>query len=154
MASVEVLDLESTADRQRWEELVEEAPTPDIYYRPGYVDACRVAENGRVVGLLVRTHTNSFLIPILLKKIPDLGDADDSGYDGITPYGYGGILPISNNLVTADSAALLVNELRNWCLASQVVSCLIRLHPLLNETAWFGGSKNVDRFGQIGRAHV
>ena len=99
------------------------------------------------MGLLVRTHANSFLIPLLLKKIPDLGDGDDSGYDGITPYGYGGILLISNNPVAADSAALLVSELRNWCLASQVVSCLIRLHPLLNEAAWFGGSKNMDRFG-------
>ncbi len=103
----------------RWDGLVGDAPTPDVYFRPGYCRAYEVAGDGRAVA--VRTETALF--PLLLRELPD----GEDGFDAVTPYGYGGLLPL------AGGADLLadVRQLRDWCVANDVVTCLLRLHPLL-----------------------
>ena len=111
----------------RWDELVDAAPTPDVYFRPGYGRAYEVAGDGRLVGV----RTGSALFPLLLRELPFGGE----GLDAVTPYGYGGLLPLAPD---ADPATD-VRQLRDWCATSGVVSALLRLHPLL------GGSERLSR---------
>jgi serine/alanine adding enzyme len=107
------------ADDARWDGLVDEAPTPDVYFRPGYCRAYEAAEKGRIVAV----QTGTALFPLMLRELP----YGESGFDAATPYGYGGILPLTDgaDLVTD------VRRLRDWCATNGVVSALLRLHPLL-----------------------
>jgi hypothetical protein len=104
---------------ERWDELVDGAPTPDVYFRPGYCGAYEAAGEGRAIA--VRTETALF--PLLLRELPFGVD----GLDAVTPYGYGGLLPLTEGAGLRTD----LDQLREWCVASGVVSCLLRLHPLL-----------------------
>jgi serine/alanine adding enzyme len=107
------------ADDARWDGLVDAAPTPDVYFRPGYCRAYEAVDDGRAVA--VRTETALF--PLTLKELP----FGEDGFDAATPYGYGGILPLteSADLVTD------VRRLRDWCVTNGIVSAFLRLHPLV-----------------------
>jgi hypothetical protein len=107
------------AGDERWDELVDASPTPDVYFRPGYCRAYEAAGDGRLVG--VRSATALF--PLLLRELP----YGEEGFDAVTPYGYGGVLP----LVSGPDLLADVSQLRDWCVSNGVVSCLLRLHPLL-----------------------
>jgi hypothetical protein len=104
---------------ERWDELVDAAPTPDIYFRPGYGRAYEAAGEGRLVGV----HTEAALFPLLLRELP----FGEDGLDAVTPYGYGGLLPLASGTDSVED----VRQLRDWCVANGVVSALLRLHPLL-----------------------
>jgi serine/alanine adding enzyme len=114
------------AGDSRWDELVDAAPTPDVYYRPGYCAAYEAAGHGR----LVAVETASALFPLLLRPLP----FGEDGGDAATPYGYGGVLTGSDPVKTTD-----LRQLRDWCATNGVVSCLLRLHPLL------GGSEQLSQ---------
>ena len=100
----------------RWDELVDGSPTPDVYYRPGYCGAYEAAGHGRAVAVA----TDGALFPLLLRPLP----FGEDGLDAVTPYGYGGVL-------TEPGASADLRQLRDWCATNGVVSCLLRLHPLL-----------------------
>jgi Acetyltransferase (GNAT) domain len=107
------------AGDERWDGLVDAAPTPDVYFRPGYCRAYEAAGEGRLVGV----RTEAALFPLLLRGLP----FGEDGFDAVTPYGYGGLLPLAEG---ADLSAD-VSQLRDWCVTNGVVSVLVRLHPLL-----------------------
>ena len=114
------------AGDSRWDELVDASPTQDVYYRPGYCVAYEAAGHGR----LVAVETAGGLFPLLLRPLP----FGEDGVDAATPYGYGGVLTGSDPVKTTD-----LHQLRDWCVANGVVSCLLRLHPLL------GGSEQLSQ---------
>ena len=112
------------ADDRRWDELVEAAAADDVYYRPGYCRAYEAAGHGRAVAVV----TEHALFPLLLRPLP----FGEDGFDAATPYGYGGVLPLGRHAsATGTVPASEVRQLRDWCMAAGVVSCLLRLHPLL-----------------------
>jgi serine/alanine adding enzyme len=120
------------AGDSRWDELVDAAPTPDVYYRPGYCAAYEAAGHGR----LVAVETAGALFPLLLRPLP-FGEA---GVDAATPYGYGGVLATgSDPIKTTD-----VHQLRDWCATNGVVSCLLRLNPLLGGSEQLSQSDEAD----------
>jgi hypothetical protein len=112
------------ADDRRWEELVDRAPGSDVYFRPGYCRAYEAAGHGRAVAVV----TEGALFPLLLRPLP----FGEDGFDAATPYGYGGLLPLGRDTsgMGSDPASTL-HQLRAWCVTEGVVSCLLRLHPLL-----------------------
>ena len=110
----------------RWDGLVDASPTPDVYYRPGYCGAYEAAGHGRVVAVA----TDGALFPLLLRPLP----FGEDGFDAFTPYGYGGVLS------TGPGARADLRQLRDWCVANGVVSCLLRLHPLLGGSEQLSGS--------------
>jgi serine/alanine adding enzyme len=114
-------------DDARWDELVDSAPTPDTYYRPAYCAAYEAAGHGRAVAVV----TGGALVPLLLRPLP----FGEEGFDAATPYGFGGMLPLR---VGSDPVAD-VRQLRDWCATNGVVSCLLRLHPLLGGPAQLSG---------------
>jgi hypothetical protein len=112
------------AHDERWDGLVDAAPTPDVYFRPGYCAAYEAAGHGRAVA--VRTH--GALFPLLVRNLPFGAD----GFDAVTPYGYGGLLPLTRDTsVPGSDPSTDLEQLRDWCVTNGVVSVLIRLHPLL-----------------------
>jgi GNAT superfamily N-acetyltransferase len=135
-----VLDASDPQDASRWDELVDLAPIPDVYYRAGYALASEAAGHGKAIGLILSTNQLSVLLPLLLRPLSDLPFAGgERGFDAITPYGYGGLLPLSQTeLLTKLDAATLLEALQQWCREAGVVSCLIRLHPLLVQESWLG----------------
>jgi serine/alanine adding enzyme len=112
---------------RRWEDLVSAAPEPDVYYRPGYCAAHEAAGQGEVVAVA----TEHALWPLLLRPLP----FGEDGRDAATPYGYGGLLPIAPDALSATD----LEQLRAWCIANDVVSALVRLHPLLGGPAQLAG---------------
>lgn len=117
---------------ERWDELVDAAPTPDVYFRPGYGRAYEAAGEGRLVGV----RTDGALLPLLLRALPFGAE----GFDAVTPYGYGGLLPLSEG---SDPVAD-VRQLRDWCATNGVVSALVRLHPLLGGFGHLSETDGVD----------
>jgi serine/alanine adding enzyme len=108
------------ADDRRWDELVDAAPAADVYFRPGYCRAYEAAGHGRAVAVV----TGGALFPLLLRPLP----FGEEGFDAATPYGYGGALPLGG---AGPVPGAEVRQLRDWCVTAGVVSCLLRLHPLV-----------------------
>lgn len=136
----QVLVASDPQDASRWDELVDLAPVPDVYYRSGYALASEAAGHGKAIGLILNANQVPVLLPLLLKPLSDLPFApDEPGIDASTPYGYGGLLPLSQTepLTKLDVAALL-EELLQWCRVAGIVACFIRLHPLLLQENWLG----------------
>jgi serine/alanine adding enzyme len=111
-------------DDRRWEELVDGSEVPDVYHRPGYCRAYDAAGHGQAVAVV----TEQALFPLLLRPLP----FGEEGFDAATPYGYGGVLPLGpDTSFTGSDPTTEVRQLRDWCVTAGVVSCLLRLHPLL-----------------------
>jgi serine/alanine adding enzyme len=120
------------ADDGRWDELVDSSASPDTYYRPGYCRAYEAAGHGQAVAVA----TEGALFPLLLRPLP----FSEDGFDAATPYGYGGVLFTGSDPVKATD----LRQLRDWCVTNGVVSCLLRLHPLL------GGSEQLSGIDESG----
>lgn len=126
----------ATSDGERWDELVDAAPTPDVYFRPGYCRAYEAAGEGQAVAV----RTDGALFPLLLRALPFGQD----GFDAVTPYGYGGLLPLVRDASVLGSDPVSdLRQLRDWCVTEGVVSVLIRLHPLLGKFAHLGEEDGV-----------
>jgi Acetyltransferase (GNAT) domain len=118
--------------------MVNQAPISDVYYRPEYARTWEAAGHGKAIGVILAAHHQHVLIPLLLRPLSDLPfAAGEPGFDAATPYGYGGLLSLSETERPADVCALL-DALRQWCRDAGIVSCLIRLHPLLEQDRWLG----------------
>jgi hypothetical protein len=124
------------ADDRRWEELVDASSAADVYFRPGYCRAYEAADHGRAVAVV----TERALFPLLLRPLPFGAE----GYDGATPYGYGGVLPLAPAGSLGSDPASEVRQLRDWCVTNGVVSCLLRLHPLLGGPDQLSGMDEVE----------
>ncbi len=134
----DLLSADDPAESQRWSDLVDAAPTPDVYYRPGYARAYEVEGQGRAVALHVVTSDSAFLFPLLLRPLATLPFASQvAGQDAITPYGYGGLLPLRAARPPVAQLRAGITALSDWCKCQGVISVLLRLHPLLEQDAEF-----------------
>ena len=135
---VRLLSIQDADDVRYWNSLVDSAPVPDVYYRPGYLLAYEAAGRGRAVALLVQTEGLRALFPLLLRPLSDLEFAGSTdGFDAVTPYGYGGLLLLEGREdPEAEQVRQLLRTLRSWCHERRVISVLLRLHPLLRQEIW------------------
>jgi hypothetical protein len=134
-----LLSLEIAEDFREWDALVSQSPYADTYYRPGYVAAYR-DESTSIRGLVLNSGSRRFLLPLVFRSLSTLPFApEEPGFDVITPYGYGGILPLEAGPVSREEGAQLVASLQAWCRLEDVVSCFIRLHSLEAQHLWFEG---------------
>jgi hypothetical protein len=150
-AKLQVLTAADQRESCLWDELVACAPTPDVYYRPGYALASELTDRGKAIALLITSQNTEALIPLVLRPLSDLPFAvDQSGFDAVTPYGYGGLLVLSGRgeLSPCDTQGLLT-AVRDWCAESDVVSCHLRLHPLLEQIRYMDAIRLLDHTGLL-----
>src|SRR5882724_7996845 len=115
-----LLSLDSAKDWREWDSLVSSSPYADIYYRPGYVAAYR-SESTSIRGLVLNVRSRKFLLPLVFQSLSTLPFAPEaSGFDVITPYGYGGILPLEEGPISQEDGAHLVAGLQTWCRLERV----------------------------------
>jgi UDP-perosamine 4-acetyltransferase len=125
------LDGRNPEDSRTWDRLVDQAPVPDVYFRPGYTEAFATAEGSQPVALVIREGPSRVLIPLLIRDFELDGKPIR---DGVTPYGYGGLLRLAGPIETGPrTAKAILSGLRQWAIDSGLVACSLRLHPLLDQ---------------------
>jgi hypothetical protein len=135
----ETLLAKDTLDAKRWTTLVESSASSDVYYLPEYARATAEIELTEPLALIAGAPSCRMLAPLLLRR----NSAKANGFstewlDASTPYGYGGLLGLSTSpLVHPEHFHCFVDQLNAWCLDRHVVCCIIRLHPLIGQQAWF-----------------
>ncbi len=121
-----VLAASDPHDRSRWDDIVDHAPISDVYYRSGYACASEAAGHGKAIGLLLAAQRIQVLVPLLLRPLSDLPfAAGEPGFDAATPYGYGGLLPLSEMERPAEADVnSLLDVLQQWCRDPQQATLL------------------------------
>src|ERR1035441_1067942 len=135
MVDLLVLYGQNPEDIATWDDLVDRAPVPDVYYRPAYVRAYALTGHGRPVAVVVRSGLTEALFPFLIRQLNIDGQVVR---DAVTPYGYGGLLRLSGPEYPGPEIVRdLFSQLRDWTCASGLVACTMRFHPLLDQdTCW------------------
>jgi hypothetical protein len=139
--TIDVLDARRDADLQQWEAIVDESALPDVYYRPGYVLACREANTKAVCALLIDAAGYRALLPLIVANlcIPDGGTGGTARY-AYSPYGYGGLLPLDHlRGPNAEQIGALQKAVQEWGRQNDVVCVVVRMHPLAGQELWFDG---------------
>jgi hypothetical protein len=151
---VRLLQLDEQGDRNLWESLIDSSSDPDVYYRPAYLQAYEAAGHGHAAALLVDTGQGRALIPLLFRPVSKLDNPSDIyALDGITAYGYGGLLLLDGLTELGESQARsLFEHICSWSRQAGLVSLLIRLHPMLKQEEWLqpamGGVCTLRKSGQ------
>ena len=142
-----LLDGRNPEDISKWDGLVNGAPTPDVYYRPGYVRASALAEHCRPVAVVIRNGSARVLFPLLIRDLEINGKILR---DAITPYGYGGLLRLSGPTHPGPrTTSEVFAQLRDWVRASGLVACAIRFHPLLDQDAAWGALETSEEWTRV-----
>jgi len=129
---VHALRASDPAQRRSWDELLDHAPSPDPYFRPGYAAAYEASGQGTAVAVVAQAGPVRVLFPLLLSSLEDLRFTHSvAGQDAITPYGYGGTIALDRGEPDWPAA---IRGLRSWCDDNEIVACLFRLHPLMEES--------------------
>jgi hypothetical protein len=144
MTASGTLEVISTSDAGRWNEVVSRAENVDFCH---LLSCHRVAErNGEGVAHLFVYHDGPAMvaIPLLIRLI---ADESDGPTDATSVYGYGGPVvsapELSHDVVTGFQAALAA-ELRE----RRVVSVFSRMHPLIHTSGMIEGLGLVRTEGQ------
>jgi hypothetical protein len=137
--ALEVLTASNPADTERWDTLVNRSPTPDAYYLPAYAWATSAIEHSDPVAIIAGRESSRFLAPLLIRPMSAVVNGCRIDWaDATSPYGYGGLLPLSGSRPTEEhDLRYFLDDLRDWCSDRDVVCCVLRLHPLVRQEEWF-----------------
>jgi len=107
------------------------AMSHDVYHLPGYVAQAAARSGGRGIALWTRAEAAQAFLPLIESPIPEGGGR----VDALSPYGYPGPLFTVPVLWDADRRReFIASTVRQWTevlRARGVVTCFVRLHPLL-----------------------
>jgi hypothetical protein len=148
---METLIAKDPENVRRWRTLVEESALPDVYYLPEYACATAEIEQTEAKALITGPDVNRILAPLLIRRMRVVVNGSDIDWvDAATPYGYGGMLSLSDSGL-ADAGALhgFFEQLQIWCSVQNVVCCVIRLHPLVGQQRWFEPAELWEKIQQI-----
>jgi hypothetical protein len=133
---LEVLYAGDNTHEKRWAALVENSPHPDVYYLPGYAQANAEIEQTEPLALITNPPSDGILAPFLVRRASaKVGDSTMEWLDASTPYGYGGLLNLSD-CAHPKTVHSFFHQLNDWCADCSIVCCVIRLHPFLDEQNW------------------
>ena len=97
----------------------------DVYHLPGYARVEADVQAATPVAFLHTGERHTFLLPLLLRPVPG-----STGLEALSPYGYPG--PVSDTPLDDEASwRLAVQSLHDCLRAAGVVTCFVRLHPLL-----------------------
>lgn len=141
--------LDEAGGAGRWDELVRKSPSFDVYHRAAYVLATGDVEKSEAFGVVISCNDQQYLLPMLLRPIP--GPDGQFWLDASTPYGYGGVITLGSS-ATPPVGSDLFHQLREWCCDRNLVACVLRSHPLLQQDWLFAANEldfaSVTRRGQ------
>ena len=109
-----------------WNKIVEDFELTDIYYTYEYCYNNARLEKGTTKLLYYKSHLGVVIYPIIERRIDTSYSREI--YDIITPYGYGGPLVLGSKEILKDFRI----ELAIYCKTENIISEIIRFHPLLN----------------------
>jgi hypothetical protein len=139
--------LKNPSDAARWESSLTSFPGADVYHRSAYILACSEVEHSEPIGLVIPLAERQFMVPILVRTVT--GPTGESWNDAASPYGYGGVLCEAFD-VEPEVVADLLKRLQEWCVDRQLVCCVLRSHPLL-EQEWLLEPENQVDFVKVKR---
>ncbi len=102
-----------------WDAIVKSFENHDIYLLSGYVKASEVSTGDEGI-LIYYENEEKRALNVVMKRV-----VDETSFDFITPYGYGGPLL---DAMTQDEFRMLYNE---FCLKNNIISEYIRFNPIL-----------------------
>lgn len=164
----QALQVLKLTDSDRWDGIVKSFRSHDTYYLPGYVNAFHIHgdgepllfyyNDGKIKGINVAMKRSIIEDPHF-KGILD----DDRYFDLATPYGYGGWLIESLDLITlkaarhevgqetidTDSLTWLFRDYERWCLRNNIVSEFARFHPMIGNHSAVKGHYDVIELGEV-----
>src|SRR5919199_2565993 len=107
-----------------WDDALARVPH-DVYHLAGYARVEAEAQQARPVAFLHTGERHTFLLPLLLRSVPG-----STGLEALSPYGYPG--PVSDAPLDDETSwREAVQSLQDCLSATGVVTCFVRLHPLL-----------------------
>jgi hypothetical protein len=134
----EILDAANPDDAERWTALVSSSPAADVYYLPAYALASSQIEDSDPVAIVAGRESCRFLTPLLIRRMSaDVNGTRISWTDLCSPYGYGGLLPLTANRPTTDDLRIFLESLHNRSRVRGAACCVLRLHPLMHQDEWF-----------------
>lgn len=125
-----MLEVYTLQDSNKWDEIVKTFKDYDVYYLSGYTKAFYLHGDGEPL-LFCYEGNGVKAINVVMKR--DISNDEhfsnlekDTYFDFATPYGYGGWLIEGNG-----SLDDMFNEYKKWCSDNNIISEVIRFHPVL-----------------------
>src|SRR5271165_4183544 len=146
----EMLNAANPADAERWSTLVSNSPMPDVYYLPAYAQASSEIEQSEPLAIIAGPDSCKFLSPLLIRRMSAVVNGSRIDWaDACSPYGYGGLLPLSGGPTDLRGLRCFFDDLNDWCSARDVACCVLRLHPLTRQEEWFTREEHSQTFPRI-----
>ncbi len=117
-------------DEKLWNIIITQFPQADVYYTHAYCNWAAEAEGGKAKLVFFKSDDGIIIYPVIIRRI-QLGQKEEV-YDITSPYGYGG--PLLSG--APDTLNEFREAFRHYCLKNQIISEVIRLHPLLNNAEY------------------
>lgn len=118
-----------TTDDRRWLAVLEESDH-DFYHFPSYLDIASADEGGVPKAYYAEVASNRVLIPLLIRKLPEVLEANSELADATSPYGYPG--PLLTKRTTLEDAREAIIQFVEIGKDLGLVTTFLRLHPLLH----------------------
>src|SRR5262245_26068044 len=81
----------------------------DVYHVPRYVELASTQEHGKPVAYFATQGDAYFLVPLILRELPQSLQSSVAGRDAISPYGYAS--PIISDGISESQAASFIDAL-------------------------------------------
>ncbi|PTL40238.1 lipid II:glycine glycyltransferase FemX [Alkalicoccus saliphilus] len=117
-------------DKKLWDMIITQFPQADVYYTHAYCNWTAEAEGGKAKLIFFKCDNGIIIYPVIIRNIR-LGQKEEV-YDITSPYGYGGPLLRGE----PETLSEFKEALRHYCTKNNIISEVIRLHPLLNNAEY------------------
>ena len=135
---------------EEWDDVVHSFEEYDVYYLSGYVKAFHIHGDGEPL-LFYYEDSSIRGINVVMKR--DIAQdahfvgriAEDTYYDIVTPYGYGGWLIEGNG----DGNESLFKAYETWLQKNRIISEFVRFHPMLQNQQACEKYYEIVRLGEV-----
>lgn len=129
---VKLLKIRFIQDKENWDKVIRDFVIYDVYYTYEYCTSAARLEEGQAVLAYYLNDRGSVIYPFILRNIKS--EIGERLFDIVTPYGYGGPLLIGKQDVLRE----FKSKFHNYCIKKNIVTEVIRLHPLLKNSEYLG----------------
>ena len=117
-------------DEYAWSEIVDQLKA-DVYYLPSYVRLAAMQEHGKPILFVCRSRGNIWLLPLIVRAIPERITEGLILYDAISPYGYSGPLAfVEDGDDWIDWNEWATKLFIQTLIHNDIITAFVRLHPL------------------------